>query len=157
MRIKCFITLLTIILITQNYVFSQTLNNNLRNLDKMSIQIVDEEALLSDKISQKLTTEIKLKLMSAGIKVLSADEASARMAVTINAIKSKFAAHRILVIMNIEEEVITQRKNSVKTNAITYYDYAFFASEKIEQAVYDKIMDTMIIKFIEKYLGENKT
>jgi hypothetical protein len=130
------------------------MNFNLKNLDNLSVEISDEQGLLSGKIYQKLITELKLKLMSSGIKVTSPDEASAKMFVIVNAIKSNFAEHRILVQLNIYENVITQRLSSVKSGAITFSDYSFFVDKVIEQAVYDKVMDTMIINFIENYLSQ---
>lgn len=134
--------------------YSQNNNFNLKNIDNLSVEIKDEQDLLSNKIYQKLVTEIKLKLMSAGIKVTSPEEASAEMLLIINAIKSNFAEHRILVQLNIYENVITQREHSIQTNAITYNDYSFFLGKIIDQSVYDKVMDTMLINFIENYLSQ---
>lgn len=124
-------------------------------MDNLSVEIIDNERILSDKIHQKLITEIKLKLMSSGMKVTSPDESHAKMFLIVDAIKSNFAAHRIIIQLNVYENVITQRLDSIQTVAATYSDYSFFINNIIEQAVYDEVMDVMIIKFIEKYLSQN--
>lgn len=131
---------------------AQITDYNLKNLDNVNVQIMDN-GLLSRKVSQKLETEIKLKLMSAGIKVVSEEEAKAILLVECDAIESNFAEHRIITMLSVTEKVITARENKPETEALTYFDYSFYTSKNIEAATYDKIMDVMIISFIENYLS----
>lgn len=143
------ILLLTFFSINNN---AQITDYNLEKLDNVNVQIMDN-GLLSRKISQKLETEIKLKLMSAGIKVVPEEEAKAIMLIECDAIESNFAEHRIITMISVSEKVITARENKPETEALTYFDYSFYTSKNIEVATYDKVMDVMIISFIEKYLS----
>jgi len=143
------ILLLTFFSINNN---AQITDYNLEKLDNVNVQIMDN-GLLSRKISQKLETEIKLRLMSAGIKVVSEEEAKAILLVECNAIESNFAEHRIITMLSVSEKVITEREKKPETEALTYFDYTFYTSKNIEEATYDKVMDVMIISFIEKYLS----
>lgn len=150
MRYLLFSLFITILFSINNS--AQIADYNLKNLDNLNVQIM-ENGLLSRKVSQKLETEIKLKLMSAGIKVVSEEEAKAVLLVECNAIESKFAEHRVLTMLSLSEKVITEREKKPETEALTYFDYSFYTTKNIESAVYDKVMDVMIISFIEKYLS----
>lgn len=131
---------------------AQITDYNLEKLDNVNVQIMDN-GLLSSKTSQKLETEIKLKLMSAGIKVVSEEEAKAILLVECDAIESNFAEHRIITMLSLSEKVITEREKKPETEALTYFNYSFYTSKNIERATYDRVMDVMIISFIEKYLS----
>jgi hypothetical protein len=130
----------------------QSIENNLKNLDKVKIKIVDEKNVLSSILTQKLITETKLQLMSAGIKSASSDEKSAVLEIRIRYIESKFADHRILVQLSVIEPITTDRKSGIKTDAITYYDDAFFFAKDVSTAVTTKLKDEMLIHFMEKYM-----
>ena len=91
--------------------------------------------------------------MSAGIKTVLLEEAKAILKISCDAIESNFASHRIVTMLTLNERVITERETKPETDAITYFDYSFFTSENIENAVYDKVMDVMLIKFIEECLS----
>lgn len=145
------LSLLFVILITTNN-SAQITDYNLKNLDNVNVQIMDN-GLLSRKVSQKLETEIKLKLMSAGIKVVSEEEAKAILLIECDAIESNFAEHRLITMLSVSEKVITEREKKPETEALTYFDYSFYTSKDIEGATYDKVMDVMLIKFIELYLS----
>jgi hypothetical protein len=149
-----FLTYSLFFLVAFNCSFSQTLDFNLKNLDNINVQVRDEQGLLSRTINDKIKTEVKLKLMSSGMNVSNKDEAQANLNIIVHAIESNFAEHRILVLLTINENVTTKRSGSIQTDAITYSDYSFFKNKMIEESVYNKIMDEMIIKFIENYLGQ---
>ena len=150
---KSFIIFSLILFISiNNNIFAQANKYNLKKVDNVYVQI-DSKELLSGKIAQKLETEIKLKLMSAGIKIVPLEEAKAILKISCNAIESNFAPHRIIAMLTLHEKVITERETKPETYAITYFDYSFFTSKNIENAVYDKVMDVMLIKFIEEYLS----
>lgn len=138
-----------------NNSLAQITDYNLEKLNNVNVQIMDN-GLLSRKVSQKLETEIKLKLMSAGIKVVPESEAKAIMLIECDAIESNFAEHRIITMLSISEKVITEREKNPETEALTYFDYSFYTSKDIEGATYDKVMDVMIIKFLESYLSSNQ-
>lgn len=139
-----------------NLTFAQDSKFNLKNLNNMTVDLHDSQGLLSPNIQQKIITEIKLKLMSSGVKVTSHENASATLKIVVNAIKSNFAEHRILVQFKLLEEVITKRLDSIQTSAITYSDIQLFADKDAQSGIYNKIMDNMIIAFIEKYLLSNQ-
>lgn len=134
---------------------AQITDYNLEKLNNVNVQVMGN-GLLSKKISQKLETEIKLKLMSAGIKVVPEEEAKAIMLIECDAIESNFAEHRIITMLSVSEKVITEREKKPETEALTYFDYSFYTSKDIEGATYDKVMDVMIIKFLESYLASNQ-
>jgi hypothetical protein len=146
---------LFIILISAVFYNSSAQNTtfNLKNIDNLAIEVIDGRDLLSDRVQQKLTTELKIKLMSAGIKVTTRENATALLQIDVTVIKSSFAEHRILVKFNIYEDVITKRLDSTRTAAITYSDIQFFADKEIESGIYNKVMDSMILTFIERYLS----
>lgn len=144
-----------LLLVLTNHTNAQITDYNLEKLNNVNVQIM-ENGLLSRKISQKLETEIKLKLMSAGIKVVPEEEAKAIMLIECNAIESNFAEHRIITMLSVSEKVITEREKKPVTEALTYFDYYFYTSKDIEGATYDKVMDVMIIKFLESYLASNQ-
>lgn len=137
-----------------NLSYTQTLDFNLKNLDNVSVEVRDDQGLLSETIYQKIITEVKLKLISSGMKVTAPDEAVSHLYIIVHAIKSNLAEHRILVLLNIYENVTANRVVATKTDAITYSDYSFFTSKNIEQAIYDKVMDVIIINFLENYLNQ---
>src|SRR5690606_3191292 len=130
----------SVLIALTNNSLAQITDYNLEKLNNVNVQIMDN-GLLSSKISQKLETEIKLKLMSAGIKVVPESEAKAIMLIECDAIESNFAEHRIITMLSISEKVITEREKKPETEALTYFDYSFYTSKDIEAATYDKVMD----------------
>lgn len=134
--------------------FAQISDFNLSKLNKVNVVIMGND-WLSSTIQQKLETEIKLKLMSAGIKIVSVEESKAVLIIKCDAIKSNFAEHRILVVLAVTEKVKTERESSPETQAFTYFDHSFYTSKDIEGSIYNTVMDQMIIKFIEVYLSTN--
>lgn len=146
--------LLFFLLVLNIPTFSQTDLFNLKNLDSLSIRFDDGGDLLSSTIKQKMITETKLKLKSAGIKTVQ-DNSRNYFTIRVRAIISNFAAHRILLQILISENVQTFRKDSIKTNAYTYYDESFFKSKNIGDAVYSEYMDKLLIRFIERFLTVN--
>lgn len=126
---------------------------NLKNLDSLSVQFKDEESRITSVTEQKIVTETKLKLMSAGIDVSS--DAKNRFIINVRAIMSNFAEHRILLQVEVFENVKTERKDSIETQAITYYDDIFFKGKNINEDVYNSYMDKLLISFIENYLSSN--
>lgn len=137
-----------------NSSFSQTSEYTLKNLNNIFVQ-VNDNGLLSERIHQKLGTEIKLKLMSAGIKVVSLELSKAILEVYCDAIESSFAEHRIIVMLRIREDVTTPREDQQVSQALTYFDYSFFTSKDYDNSIFNQVMDKMIIEFIEKYLPDN--
>lgn len=136
--------------------YSQIQNFNLKNLETLSIRLGDGQDLLSSKVKQKIITETKLKFKSAGIKIVKSDSSSnGYFFIRIQAIKSRFSEHRILLQIGIFENVKTLRKDNNKTGAITYFDESFFKGKNINELVYDEFMDKLIIKFLDKYLDSN--
>jgi len=148
------VSFLTIILICSYQIQAQKIIYNLKNLDKLKVVIVDQQNVFSDILSKKLITETKLQLMTAGIKAGSEEDKCPILQLCVNYIASKFAEHRVLVQFIIIEHVKTNRKSSIETDAISYYDFAFFIAKDVSSAAYDKLKDEMIIRFIEKYLND---
>jgi len=135
--------------------YSQTQNFNLKNLETLSIRFGDGQDLLSSKVKQKIITETKLKFKSAGIEIVKHDSSNSYFFIRVQAIKSRFSEHRILLQIGIYENIKTLRKGNITTGAITYFDESFFTGKNIEELVYDEFMDKLIIKFLEKYLDSN--
>lgn len=134
---------------------AQITDYNLKKLNYVNVQIM-ANGIFSRQAEQKIETEIKLKLMSAGIKVVSEEEAKATLFIECDYIKSNLAEHRIITMLSVSEKVITERDKKPETEALTYFDYQFYTSKNIEVAAYDKVMDVMLIKFIENYLSANQ-
>ena len=153
MKNKIFLPIIIIFLFVNNS-FSQSQPYNLKNLNNVSVEIQDTDQLLSTTTSQKLLTEIKLHLMSAGIKVVSSEESNAQMIVKINYIRSAFAEQRILVQLDVYEVVTTKRSGNITTEAITYNDFSLFKATKPENDIYDVTMDKLLIKFINDYINQ---
>jgi hypothetical protein len=135
---------------------AQIKNYNLKNLDNISVEVYPEQGLIDSETHQKIVTEIKLNLMSAGIKVLPPEESSAKLIINVEVIPSKISEHRIFIRFNIYENVSVDREKRITTTAITYNDNLFFTDRDISQSVCDKVLDVMIIKFIEQYIAQNK-
>lgn len=143
-----------LIMFFAGYSFSQSQSFNLKNLDSVSVEIQDTDHLLSSATSQKLLAEIKLHLISAGIKVVNFDESKAQMIIKINYIRSALAGDRVLVQLNIYEKVTTERTDKIKTEAITYNDFSLFKTERTEKGVYAEVMDKLLINFINSYINQ---
>jgi|GEM_PF-1688431 len=135
---------------------AQVKNYNLKYLDNISVEVYPEQGLIDSETHQRIVTEIKLALMSAGIKVVTPDEASARLIINVDVIPSKISEHRIYISFNVYENVSADREKRVTTTAITYNDNQFFTDRNISQAVFDKIRSVMLIKFIEQFIEQNK-
>ena len=136
--------------------FSQSEPYNLKNLNDVSVEIQDNANLLSSTISQKLLAEIKLHLISAGIKVVSSDASSAQLAIKIDYIRSAFAEQRVLAQFDIYEKVVTERVGKIETEAITYNDYSLFKAQNVSKEVYGVVMDKLLIRFINDYISQKE-
>lgn len=147
--------LLFLLLLINIPLFAQPTEFNLKNLDSLSIRFDDSQNLISSTLKQKIITETKLKLKSAGIEIAKYDSSNNHLVISVQAIMSKFAEHRILLQIRVFENVQTFRKDNTKTKAITYYDESFFKSKNIGQAVYNELMDKLLIGFFERYLTSN--
>ncbi len=132
--------------------FSQSFN--LKDLEDLSVQIKDNTQLFSNTTSQKLLTEIKLHLISAGLKITTDEKSKAKMVVAIDYIKSTFAEQRMLVQLYIIENVIAERPKKIKTQALTYFNYSLFKAQNVGNSVYSVVMDSLLIKFIDDYLAQ---
>ncbi len=150
---KILLNLLFVLFINSSF-YAQTDFFNLKDIDSLSIKVQDVQNFLSPNIKQKIITETKLKLKSAGI-TITQDNSQNQFIISVEAIQSNFAEHRILLHIGISEKVQTFRKNKEITNAFTYYDESFFKGKDIEASIYSEYMDKLIIRFIERYLSVN--
>jgi len=151
---KQIITLILFFLLSFSFIKAQNSEFNLKNLDQVKIIIVDHQNVFSEILTQKIITDTKLQLMSAGIKAANEENKGPILQIKVRYIKSNMAEHRILVQLNLIEHVKTGRKSSISTDAITYTDDAFFVSKDVSTAAYNKLKDEMLIHFIEKYLAD---
>jgi hypothetical protein len=77
--------------------------------------------------------------------------------VHIDLIRNSLEDHRVVNHLFLYENVAALHGRSEATIAITYMDYAFYtvSNNELSQAVYNHIMDIMLVKFIDQYLAEN--
>jgi len=134
--------------------YSQSQYFNLKNLNSLSVNVQDNTHLLSNTTTQKILSNIKLKLMSAGIKIGSLEKSEAHMVIKVDYIRSNFASQRMFVQLDIYEHVSTNRKGDVKTSAITYNDYSLFRSTEPNTGIYNDIMNHLFVNFINKYINQ---
>ncbi len=153
MKAKIFTSIVLMLLFTIT-VFAQKIEYNLKNISNLKVILDDNQNLLSPTLSQKIITETKLKLMSAGLKIAKEDEDSPILEIKPNYIQSTLSEHRILLQLRMIEKVVTNRKDKIETDAITYLDMEFYTSKDVANSVYSKLMDTMLINYLEKYLSQ---
>ncbi len=130
---------------------------NLKGLNKVFVN-VRTFGILSDKLQNQLTMELKLKLLGAGVQTAQTyEDSKASLDFSVDLIKSAFADERVLIIMKLIEPVIIKREKNINTRAITYYDYKFFTApqNQVPDFVYDKILNVMFVSFINKCLTDN--
>ena len=126
---------------------------NLKNLKQVTVTIMDEGNYLSSNIQQKLLTEIKLKLKSAGLTIAGREKWS-EFRVDVRAVKTNdlFPQYKLLLNIFLIEEALLERTGTQRISVITYYDDEFWVVEDkkdIEKAAYDKILDIMLVRFLE--------
>lgn len=134
--------------------YSQSVEYNLKNLTQLKVMVNDNQNVFSSTLYQKILTETKLKLMSAGLKIAKDEDDSPILEIKPNYIQSAFSEHRILLQLRLLEKVTTNRKDKITTDAITYLDMEFYTSKDVATSVYNKLMDSMLINFLEKYLSQ---
>lgn len=147
---KTLFTLLLIIVSTCT-AFAQSTTFNLKDLVKFKVSITDGSESLSEKTMQKMASEIKLKLITLGLKFVD-EENVPNLVIETSIIRSSMAAHRVLVQLYLEEQVSTTRKTNVKTQAITYYDKKFFQSSTVGTDIYSVVMDDLLVKLIDQLM-----
>lgn len=136
--------------------YPQSVDYNLKNITLVNVAISDNQNILSPTLYQKILTETKLKLMSAGLKLANEEDEAPILEIKPNYIQSALSEHRILLQLRLFEKVTTNRKDKITTDAITYHDMEFYTSKDVATSVYNKLMDSMLINFIEKYLSQKE-
>jgi hypothetical protein len=132
---------------------------NLKNLKQVTVTVMDEGNFISSTIQQKLVTEIKLKLKTAGLTIAGREKWS-EFRVDVRAVKTNdlFPQYKLLLNVFLIEEALLERMGSQRISVVTYYDDEFWIIEdkkEVEKAAYDKIMDVMLVRFIDRYLDQN--
>jgi hypothetical protein len=138
---------LVIVLFSTYSLFAQV-DERVKDLSKFNIVIQDNAECLNSTRLNKLISEIKVKLISLGLK-FSEDESAATFVVETNIILSKFSDHRVHVQFYILENATVHRKSVVTTMARTYHDQKFFVSSQVGTDVYNVVMDEMVVRLVD--------
>lgn len=144
------LVLFALLFLSATAIWAQEINN-LQELTKFNVMILDRAEGLGEKRVNKLSAEIKGKLIGLGLKY-SEDESAPVIVIETSVILSKFAAHRALVQLYLLEHVSISRKSSVKALARTYNDQKFFETQSLGADTYNAVMDELIVNFINKLL-----
>jgi hypothetical protein len=130
---------------------------NLTALKSVKIEIIDEYSCLNQQEKQRLTTETKLKLISAGLQI---DEINPVAAFQIRIDKNSsnvFVEPRVLLRLELLEKVQTFRSGLIRTDAKTYSNALLFQSpaQLVSENIYNYFFRYLMLEFIENYLKDN--
>lgn len=150
------LAVLIIIVLSFPTMFAQGLDYNLKGLTGVYVYLSDNQGVLNGALSQKLISDVRLKLLSAGVK--TTDQESPVITFKVSYIKSALADQRILTEIFLQEDVkVLRGKDEILTGARTYTERYFFTSPlaEMESAVYNSFIDNLFVHFIDQYLKDN--
>jgi hypothetical protein len=151
-------TILIFVILLCTFTLAQKPNYNLTGLTSVKVELLDQNGILDFTTAQKIITETKLKLISAGLTITETDPIAAfQIKVDVNR-SVGFADPRILLRLELLEKVQTFRKGKIRTDSKTYSYSQLFSCPVLEvnKTVYDVYMNSFLIGFIETWFYFNK-
>ena len=125
---------------------------SLENLKEINIKVLNKKKTISKELEKKIEDKIKEEFTKLGIKTKSKKFTNFKIKINIDKIKDvDFVRTSIIV----SEDVIPLRDKDLVIIAITYQKNDYFEAEKIEDDIYESIIDYLLVDFIEQYKEEN--
>jgi len=130
---------------------------NLKGLTDISVRISDEQNILTTVQKDKLISDIKLKLLSAGVKISSKEKSI--LMFNVSYVKSTLEDPRILTqVFLIERVKVLREKELVPSAAITFTESKFFTAQfnSVQNSVIDSFTDELFVHFLDNYLKDKE-
>ncbi|NPA72480.1 MAG: hypothetical protein GXO35_06595 [Gammaproteobacteria bacterium] len=146
-----------ILLLSSQLAFSQAPKFNLEELHDVAVVISDKSHVLSESTSNRIITELKLKLKSAGLSIKSQPKAAnSILVIKISSLKG-ITSNRIFLQLLLAETISVNRKdNEINSFGFTYIDDMAFKSSHSNKDIYNNIINLMANKFINLYMEQNE-
>ncbi len=148
---KKLLTLFVFVFLTQTTLFATT-PYNLEGLKSLNILIIDLSDAIPLSLETKLAHDLKKELEANGIKT-SKDGVGA-MFVKMTTIKQKNRAI-VYITLGVGEEAMIHRDKGVESFVVTYSYDDMIETEKLEEDVYDAVMNFLLDEFLEQYHEDN--
>jgi len=148
---KKLLTVFIFSFLTQATLFATT-PYNLEGLKSLNILILDLSDAIPLSLETKLAHDLKKELESNGIKTTK--DGVGAMFVKMTTIKQKDRAV-VYITLGVGEEGTIHRTKEIESFVGTYSYDDMIETEKLEEDVYDSVMNFLLEEFLEQYHEDN--